>query len=117
MKYGADVLQSVKITDHGDPGTVVDFAHTAFKLVHNYYYDTNPAILCKYYALQDKRLACLKYHSLTKSERSRYRAAKKLQQHFTSIFKCIALQTIAAKGIDYAYKSLKIDDDCGFFFV
>ena len=34
MKYGADVLQSVKITDHSDPGTVADFAHTAFKLVH-----------------------------------------------------------------------------------
>lgn len=35
MKYGADVLQSVKITDHGDPGTVADFAHAAFKLVHS----------------------------------------------------------------------------------
>ena len=35
MKYGADVLQLVKITDHGDPGTVADFAHVAFKLVRN----------------------------------------------------------------------------------
>ena len=34
MKCGADVLQSVKIADHGDPGTVADFAHAAFKLVH-----------------------------------------------------------------------------------
>ena len=34
MKYGADVLQSVKVTDYGEPGTVADFAHAAFKLVH-----------------------------------------------------------------------------------
>lgn len=36
IRYGADILQPVQVTESCGPGTVADFALTAFKLVGAY---------------------------------------------------------------------------------
>ncbi len=48
--------------------------------------------------LQDRRLTGLRYDYLTKSERARYRSAKRLTTYLRNIFRCMALHNLASKS-------------------
>lgn len=68
--HKADILLPIRVWDNWSPGTAADFAHEAFK--------------------QDKRLANIKYDSLNKSERLRYKASKKLTQQIILLLRARA---------------------------
>ena len=102
LKHRADILLPIKVRDQWDCGTVVDFAHEVFKQVSIHAVLQYDGSMNDFLLSQDKRLACLPYNALSKSERTRYKAARKLIQHLVNLLRCKALENIT-KGLHGSY--------------
>lgn len=72
-------------------GTVVDYAYETFKEVNPRFCIYYSILCCCIHSMQDKRLSQLRYMALTKSERVRYKATKKLIHYLVCLLRMRAV--------------------------